>query len=60
MWFGSKGFASVVYGLIILKSGIALADQIYHLVALVIVLIDPVPTPPPTSSSPADSVATTD
>lgn len=38
MWFGPKGFASVVYGLIILKSGIALADQIYHLVALVIIL----------------------
>ncbi|QDG63713.1 sodium:proton antiporter [Pseudarthrobacter sp. NIBRBAC000502771] len=38
MWFGPKGFASVVYGLIILESGIALADQIYHLVALVIVL----------------------
>ena len=38
MWFGPKGFASVVYGLIILESGIALADQLYHLVALVIVL----------------------
>jgi NhaP-type Na+/H+ or K+/H+ antiporter len=38
MWFGPKGFASVVYGLIILESGIARADQIYHLVALVIVL----------------------
>ena len=38
MWFGPKGFASVVYGLIILESGISLADQIYHLVALVIVL----------------------
>jgi NhaP-type Na+/H+ or K+/H+ antiporter len=38
MWFGPKGFASVVYGLIILESGIALADQVYHLVALVIVL----------------------
>lgn len=38
MWFGPKGFASVVYGLIILESGIALADQIYHLVALVIFL----------------------
>ncbi|MET4095749.1 cation:proton antiporter [Arthrobacter sp. UYCu712] len=38
MWFGPKGFASVVYGLIILESGIALADQIYHMVALVIVL----------------------
>lgn len=38
MWFGPKGFASVVYGLIILESGIPLADQLYHLVALVIVL----------------------
>ena len=38
MWFGPKGFASVVYGLIILESGIARADQIYHLIALVIVL----------------------
>ncbi|MBT2594862.1 sodium:proton antiporter [Arthrobacter sp. ISL-72] len=38
MWFGPKGFASVVYGLIILESGIALADEVYHLVALVIVL----------------------
>lgn len=38
MWFGPKGFASVVYGLIILESGIVRADEIYHLVALVIVL----------------------
>jgi len=38
MWFGPKGFASVVYGLIVLKSGIALADKLYHLIALVIVL----------------------
>lgn len=38
MWFGPKGFASVVYGLIVLESGIALADEVYHLVALVIVL----------------------
>lgn len=38
MWFGPKGFASVVYGLIILESGIARADEVYHLVALVIVL----------------------
>ncbi|HSE10336.1 MAG TPA: cation:proton antiporter [Nocardioidaceae bacterium] len=38
MWFGPKGFASVVYGLIVLQSGIALADEVYHLVALVIVL----------------------
>lgn len=38
MWFGPKGFASVVYGLIVLHSGIARADQVFHLIALVIVL----------------------
>ncbi|QGQ20905.1 sodium:proton antiporter [Cellulomonas sp. JZ18] len=38
MWFGPKGFASVVYGLIVLESGIARADELFHLVALVIVL----------------------
>jgi len=38
MWFGPKGFASVVYALIVLASGIEFADQIYQLVALVIAL----------------------
>jgi NhaP-type Na+/H+ or K+/H+ antiporter len=38
MWFGPKGFASVVYGLIVLESGITAADDIFHLVALTIVL----------------------
>ena len=38
MWFGPKGFASVVYGLIVLESGIVAADEIFHLVALTIVL----------------------
>ncbi|GAA1343768.1 cation:proton antiporter [Arthrobacter roseus] len=38
MWFGPKGFASVVYGLIVLESGIALSNQVFHLVALVIVI----------------------
>jgi NhaP-type Na+/H+ or K+/H+ antiporter len=38
MWFGPKGFASVVYGLIVLESGIDRADQLYHLIALAIVL----------------------
>ncbi|MCO8277650.1 cation:proton antiporter [Actinoplanes sp. TRM 88003] len=38
MWFGPKGFASVVYGLLVLESGIGAADQIFHLVALTIVL----------------------
>jgi NhaP-type Na+/H+ or K+/H+ antiporter len=36
MWFGPKGFASVVYGLIVLNSGIAAADEIFGLVALTI------------------------
>ena len=38
MWFGPKGFASVVYGLLVLNSGIPAADEIFHLVALTIVL----------------------
>jgi NhaP-type Na+/H+ or K+/H+ antiporter len=38
MWFGPKGFASVVYGLLVLESQIAAADKIFHLVALTIVL----------------------
>jgi sodium/hydrogen antiporter len=38
MWFGPKGFASVVYGLLVLESGIPAADEIFHLVALTIVL----------------------
>ena len=38
MWFGPKGFASVVYGLIVLESGIDQADHLFHLVALVIVI----------------------
>jgi sodium/hydrogen antiporter len=38
MWFGPKGFASVVYGLIVLASGIELADELFHLTALTISL----------------------
>jgi len=38
MWFGPKGFASVVYGLLVLESGIPAAEQVFHLVALTIVL----------------------
>ncbi len=37
-WFGPKGFASVVYGLLILESGIARRDELFHLIAIVIVL----------------------
>jgi NhaP-type Na+/H+ or K+/H+ antiporter len=36
-WFGPKGFASVVYGLIVAESSIPAADEIFHLTALVIV-----------------------
>jgi NhaP-type Na+/H+ or K+/H+ antiporter len=38
MWFGPKGFASVVYGLLVLESGIAAGNEIFHLVALTIVI----------------------
>ncbi|MGN9913407.1 cation:proton antiporter [Phytohabitans sp. LJ34] len=38
MWFGPKGFASVVYGLLVLESGITAGDEVFHLVALTIVL----------------------
>jgi len=36
-WFGPKGFASVVYGLLVLDAGIPLADESFHLVAIVVV-----------------------
>lgn len=35
-WFGPKGFASVVYGLLILEAGLDLSDELFHLVALVV------------------------
>lgn len=38
MWFGPKGFASVVYGLLVLESQIPAANEVFHLVALTIVL----------------------
>lgn len=37
-WFGPKGFASVVYGLIVLDSGALRADEMFHLVAIAVVL----------------------
>lgn len=36
MWFGPKGFASVVYGLIVLQSGIPGADHVFHLIAVTV------------------------
>lgn len=38
MWFGPKGFASVVYGLLVLNSGIPAAAEVFNLVAVTIVL----------------------
>jgi NhaP-type Na+/H+ or K+/H+ antiporter len=38
MWFGPKGFASVVYGLLVLAAGIPAGDEVFALVALTIVL----------------------
>ncbi len=36
-WFGPKGFASVVYGLLILDARIPLSDELFHLTALVVI-----------------------
>ncbi|MGN6577831.1 MAG: cation:proton antiporter [Nocardioides sp.] len=38
MWFGPKGFASVVYGLLVLNTDIPAGNEVFHLVALTIVL----------------------
>jgi NhaP-type Na+/H+ or K+/H+ antiporter len=38
MWFGPKGFASVVYVLVVLASGIPAADLVFQLVGITIVL----------------------
>ena len=35
-WFGPKGFASVVYGLLVLDSSALRSDEMFHLIALVI------------------------
>lgn len=35
-WFGPKGFASVVYGLLVLESGVALADEMFHIIAIAV------------------------
>jgi sodium/hydrogen antiporter len=37
-WFGPKGFASVVYGLLVLRSGIPEAPAVFELVAVCIAL----------------------
>ncbi len=37
-WFGPKGFASVIYGLLVLQAGIPNSDQVFDLVAATIAL----------------------
>jgi len=37
-WFGPKGFASVVYGLLVVQSGVAQSQTVFELVALTIAL----------------------
>ena len=36
-WFGPKGFASVIYGLLIVQGAVPGADRMFHLVAVVVV-----------------------
>ncbi len=35
-WFGPKGFASMIYGLLVLHAGIRDAEHVFHLIAIVI------------------------
>ena len=35
-WFGPKGFASVVFGLQVVESGVNLSGDMFHLIALVV------------------------
>jgi NhaP-type Na+/H+ or K+/H+ antiporter len=35
-WFGPKGFASVVYGLFVLQSGIPEAQRLFHLISIAV------------------------
>jgi len=35
-WFGPKGFASVIYGLLIVHAAVPGADRMFHLVAIVV------------------------
>jgi NhaP-type Na+/H+ or K+/H+ antiporter len=35
-WFGPKGFASVLYAVLVLRSGLAGSDRVFHLAAVVI------------------------
>ena len=72
-WFGPKGFASVVYGLLVLNSPIDSAGTIFHLVAITVALSillhsstdivvarsfdEPHETPAPTAGRPGSGAA---
>lgn len=36
LWFGPRGFGSVVYGIMVLQAGVPAADRLFHLIAVVI------------------------
>ncbi len=36
-WFGPKGFASVVYGLLLLNAAVPQGNEMFHIIALVII-----------------------
>lgn len=38
VWFGPKGFASVVYGLLIVKAGVPHGEEVFYIIALVVVM----------------------
>ena len=38
-WFGPKGFASIVYGLLVLDAGVAHGDEMFHLIALTVAFL---------------------
>jgi NhaP-type Na+/H+ or K+/H+ antiporter len=35
-WFGPKGFASIIYGMLILQAGFASSELLFHLIAIVV------------------------
>lgn len=37
MWFGPRGFASIVYGIIVLQSGVEGANVVFHVIAVAVV-----------------------
>lgn len=38
-WFEPKGFAAVVYGLLVLKPSVVLADEMFHLISIAVAVL---------------------